>query len=304
MSIAVIIDIVVVALIAIMAIIGLVRGFAQSALSLIGSFVSIVLAVLIAKPFGALINAIFGANKFFSEKIAEVFFGFSDVFSTPLGADMTAAEAQSAASTAKGGIFDFLYKYIFAEHGVAAGSTLGGAIGDVVGPLATIVLAAIIAFILIRIIVAILSGFMKRLTEFRIIGGIDKVLGFIFGAAKAVVFVVFVSAMMSALTVVFPSINNVIRPILDDTKITKVVYEKTDELTRDYLGNKLKDLANSILGDKTTEGEDDDTSGKLNKALPFASSTYSNTTPTLVLGNKSNTLIDICNYYLPTTNVA
>ncbi|MDR0850744.1 MAG: CvpA family protein [Christensenellaceae bacterium] len=293
MSVPIIIDIVFVALVAILAIIGLIKGFAQSALSLIGSFVSIVLAILVAKPFGALINAIFGSNGFFGGKIAEVFYGFNDVFGMVQTGGLTATEAYNTASAAKGGIFDFLYKYIFADHGVAPGGTLGGAIGDVLGPLATIVLAAIIAFILIRIIVAILSSLMKRLTEFSIIGGIDKVLGFIFGAAKGLLFTAFVCAMLSALTIVFPSISDSTRPILDDTKIVKIVYDKTDELTRDYLGNKLRDFANSILGEEEASGSGEETSG----ARP-------NIAPVLRLTNQSNTLIEICNYYLPKYNNA
>ena len=296
MSIALIIDIVFVALVVILAIIGLVRGFAQSALSLIGSFVSIILAILIAKPFAALINAIFGSNNFFSEKIAEVFNGFNPAFGEIRPGGLTAEQAAQAASDAKGGIFDFLYKYIFAEHGVAEGGTLGGSIGDVLGPLATIVLAAIIAFILIRIIVAILSSLMRRLTQFSIIGSIDKILGFAFGAAKGVLLVVIISALMSALTIVFPSINNAVRPMLDDTKIVKIIYDKTDELTKDYLGNKLKDLANDILGqDDNQATPDPETSGT---SHPKNSNANLNQTPILKLTNQSNALISICNQYL------
>lgn len=291
MSVAIIIDIVFVALVIILAIVGLVRGFAQSALSLIGSFVSIVLAILVAKPFAALINAIFGANNFFGEKIAEMFYGFNDAFGAVQAGGLSATEAYNAASSAKGGIFDFLYKYIFADNGVAAGGTLGGSIGDVLGPLATIVLAAIIAFILIRIIVAILSSLMKRLTQFSIIGGIDKVLGFVFGAAKGLLITAVICVAMSALTIVFPSIGNSVQPVINETKIVKIVYNKTDELTRDYLGNKLRDFANSILGtEEDADPEGQGTSG----ARP-------DKVPSLILANKSNTLIEICNHYLPKT---
>jgi uncharacterized membrane protein required for colicin V production len=286
----IIIDIVFVAVVVILAIVGLVKGFAKSLISMVGNLAAIVIAILIARPFADLINMITGADGFFGGLIKDVFVGFNEGFNTiavtisPSG--MVSPElAQSMALDLHGRgniFFEILYRMIFTSEFPSGTISLGDIIGGVIGGLVVIIIAAVLAFILLKIALFIIERVAKKLTEFSIIGGIDKVLGFVFGAVKGLLFVSIAFALTSALTLVFPAIDNALNPVLSKTTVTEKYYKWIDDITKDYLGNQLKQISDNILN----RNNQDQTAEQVTNITTWATAQQANIKSVLVVSDR------------------
>jgi len=307
MDISIFVDIGFVVIIAIFAIVGLVRGFSKSLISILGSVGSIVIAALVAVPFANLINSWFGANAYFGHLISGAFSdpGYSVVYTMGL----SAGEAINAAGVIQGGwLHNLVYQYVFAKSGVAEGGTLGGTIGASLGSLVVIIMAAVIAWIVIRIILWIVQRFLYKVTAFTIFGGLDKILGFVFGGAEGFVFMGVLCVVASGLTLVHPAIDRAITPVLQDTKIVSMVYAPIDQWTQDNLGKQIQDIANKLFK-VDTNGTKQKTIQYFRDEMPLAQEVYVDRNIIYVL-NKADTAgaidtaavaagdLDSCSYYI------
>ena len=235
MELSLIIDIVLVGIIVICAIIGLVRGFFKSILSLVGTIVSIIISLLLAKTVA---NALIGVNPF------KWFFGgegvvsgwinnglvklspgtFGTTFSGGSGSELTANMTEA-------GIPAFFSKILagpISKHDFSGQTlTLAEIVAPMIANVIWLIVVTILLFIVLRIIIGLLNKFFKFLTKNKAISGMNRVLGFVVGAAKGVI----VTAAILFVAALFPH-SKFLMPFneaLDKTVIAKpfnsVVYE-------------------------------------------------------------------------------
>jgi len=256
MSISIIVDIAFIIIIAIFAIVGLVRGFAKSLIKFIARVGSVALAILVASPFATIINSIFGANKFFGGIIGNIFNGFGSGFSTAYEFGLGAQDAIKEATAAKpGGILEFIYHAVFYSSGVPSGGTIGGTIGSVLGSVVTIIIAAVVAYIIIRLVVYAIQRFLYKVVNFTIFGGLDKILGFVLGGAQALVIIAFGFVILSGLTLTIPAVDQNVTPVMENTVVVNKVYAWVDKQTEDYVGAQLQTIANNLFKNQNKDAK-------------------------------------------------
>lgn len=257
MTLAIIIDIVFILLIVVVAIIGLFRGFAKSLISMVGTFGSLVLAILAAKPLASLIDKIFKATNFFAGKISAAFYKLDAAYfqDALVEAKSGATIAEELGAHGVGTPVRLLVKTTMKNQTVEVGESIGGVIGSILGKLITLIIAVVVAFILIRIILFIISKIFDRLGDFAIIGGVDKTLGFVLGAAKGLLYCAMAFGIVSLLTFI-PSVNNFVNKVTADSKVAGPAYKYVDEWTQDFTADSLQKLVDKIRGETKNNSSD------------------------------------------------
>lgn len=243
-------DIVVIVLLVLFALYGLSKGFMSSLLSLINVLVSFVAAIFLAKPLATFINnATNWGGKLceaISNKLATVGnLGKALEVATPASQVIE----ESAGFT---GFFKWLMPKLVGDGTIAAGVTPASYFGNYLGSLCLIVICGIVIFILIRIVVALLQLLFKKLRTNSIIGSVDKILGFIFGAVKG-----FVAVCIIIFTVGFiPVANTKFNEAVNKTVVTKGLSNGVEAVTEWISKNvDFKKLVQGLLPDKQKENE-------------------------------------------------
>ncbi len=234
MSIAAIIDIVFVAILIILAVIGLTKGFLKSAIAMVGTCLSALIAYFAAQPVGSLVNMIFKSTKFFAGKLTTWLHSISEFFSITRNGESFSTLAGEMTTGGVDGAVQKLANVVLGSSNIPAGQSVGQVIGDALGALITTLIGGLVAFILIRVIIKILERLASKITQVRIFGVIDKLLGFIFGLAKGLLYCAIAFAMMSILTYVKP-IDNKLTPIMDRTTVAQKYYDWIDYNVQDFL---------------------------------------------------------------------
>lgn len=257
MAVAIIIDIVFIAVLVIFAVIGLYIGFTKSAVSMIGTFASLVLAILAAKPIASLIDKIFGASVFFSTKIANAFYGIDPYFEKIQEVAIDGAQVSDQVASLDGvsAPIRLIIKKTLNGQTIEAGESVGGVLGSIFGHLVTIAIAVIVGFILIRLILWLIQKLFAKLTEYKFIGALDKTLGFVLGAAKGFLYVAFVFIVISLLSYI-PSVNTYVNDVCTESKISGKVYKWVDNLTQNFIADNMQGLVDSIR-DRNEENNPD-----------------------------------------------
>lgn len=238
MSISGIIDIVFVAVLIILAIVGLSKGFLKSAISMVGSLASLLLAFLCAQPLGSLIDKIFKSTSFFATKISNWLYSISEFFSITRNGESFSAIAGEMSGSGVDGALQRIVRAVLGTGIVPEGQSVGSVMGRSLGALITTVIGFIVAFILIRIILKVLEHLSSKITKVRIFGAIDKILGFVFGLAKGLLYIGAAFVVMSILSYIKP-IDNKITPIMDQTKVAQKYYDWVDFETQKFLNDKF-----------------------------------------------------------------
>ena len=96
--------------------------------------------------------------------------------------------------------------------------------------------AAIVIYLSIRIAVGILSKIFDAITKNSAIGGLDRLLGFVFGAAKGALLIGVVFAIYSVV-VIIPGVETITSSILESSSLGEPVYNYVSELVSQYIGN-------------------------------------------------------------------
>lgn len=238
MSISGIIDIIFVAVLIILAVIGLTKGFLKSAISMVGSLASMVIAYFAASPLGSLIDKIFKSTSFFANKISNWLYSLSDFFSITRNGESFSNIAGEMSASGVDSAVQRLAKAVLGSGIIPEGESVGSVMGKSLGGLLTTVIGGIVAFILIRIIIKVLEHLSSKITQVRIFGAVDKVLGFVFGLVKGLLYIGVAFVLMSILSYIKP-IDNKITPIMDQTKIAQKYYDWVDYRTQDFLNEKF-----------------------------------------------------------------
>lgn len=236
-----IIDLIVVLYILIMALIGIKRGFVKMLFKLCGTLAIIIGAVLLARPFGeALVSPI---GHFIENPITEWMAGLTtesgiQIFTQSFnwGDPAVQNELLPMALSAMG-LPSFL-SGIIVDLGIFS-SMLEGvgevALIDVLPAGITAIAMTVIAFVILLIVLAILVYVIKRLltnlTEFSLFGGINKILGFIFGLVQAYLVVSVILAVVSYIPA--PGILETIQAQIEASYVVKLLAENN------WIGNWL-----------------------------------------------------------------
>ncbi len=236
-----IVDLIVVLYALIMALIGIKKGFIKMLFKLFGTLAVVIGAVLLAS---SLSEALMGPiGHFIEDPITEWMSGLTtesgiEIFTQEFNWAYASVQqellpmaltAMGLPNFVSGIIIDIgLFSGVLAEAGTCA-------LIDVLPAAMTAIAMRIIAFVVLLIVLGIALFFVKRLltnlTEFRLFGGINKILGFIFAMAQVYVIVSVVLAIISYLPA--PGILESIQANIEASYVTKLLAENN------WIGNWL-----------------------------------------------------------------
>lgn len=245
-TIGVLIDIVLVALVVIIAFVGMAKGFINSLLSIISTAIVIAISVFTAKYVAKFIDGILHVVDFFAKIATKMLNTLGSFFTTPQAAD-TAGE--TIVESMPEGIYAPLQKFIskiLTNTTFADGQTVAEVVGAALGAIITTIICGIAIFIILKIVFNLLARFFDNVSQKKSIGGMDKLLGLIFGLAKGVILVLFLGSITSILCLV-PKINDVVHPIIDQhTSVTKFVYNLSNDINNKYIIENIPDWLASV----------------------------------------------------------
>ncbi len=237
-TIGLVIDIALILAIIIFSIIGFKKGFFKSVLALFSWVVCIVIAVFGAKYVAGWLNGIYDFNGLFGGFVADGLLNTNKEFFSKAAGSFGSSEAIiNGIPKGTNGLLAQLIKVVFENVEVTGEttSTIANIVGTSVGSIIMLVLTGILIFILLKIAIFILTKFFDNITRIKVLGGVNKIFGLLFGALKACLIIAIINCVLVALSLV-PAINNSIIPVIENhTTVEKFVYEKTDELVGKYV---------------------------------------------------------------------
>lgn len=238
-TVGIFVDIIIIAAIVINAIIGLKKGLMQTLLSIFSWGVCIVIAILTAKYVAGWINGIYDFSNLIGKSISKNLIKSNNFFSQAINVYQTSGKDALIAAIPNNvnKLLAKLIGIVFNNSDVNMASTksIGSVVGASLGDICMIIIAGILVFIILKIIVALLSKLFKNLERIKVIGGLNKVLGLVIGALKALFIIVVINIVIVGLSLV-PTVNKTITPIINEnTKIEKFVYKQTDKLFEKYV---------------------------------------------------------------------
>ena len=226
-----VIDIVVISILVLFGVIGMIKGFLGTLLSLFGNLASIGVAILCAKPVAKFFDSIFHIVTNIGDKIAT---GLTHI--TPFASNIPAVSDGTALTGAElkeympsGSLYERALK-LFVEDGkeftlgtgedavALADSEVVHYIGERVAGVLAIVIATIVMFILLRIGILLLAKLFNALSKNRAISGLDKVLGLTFGLLKGALII------SLALGIFYLIANETVNGWIENSVVTKWVY--------------------------------------------------------------------------------
>jgi len=243
-------DIGIIGIMLIFIIAGFAKGFLQSLLKLFGSVASLAIGIWLAKPVAVFINGIFDLTGWFATKFAAEVTKIVPVFGEVLGADLSGAALKSQIEALDlNGILEYALNILIKDDIlIEAGSSVSTWIGNMLGAVATLVVSAILIYLAIRIAIGILSKVFDAITKNPAIGGLDRLLGLVFGAAKGALLIAVLFAVYPAVAVV-PGVQNIVSPLIDSSVIAKPIYTFVSEFVATYLNQiDFSSLFASVLG--------------------------------------------------------
>lgn len=238
-----VLDIIVIAILALFAVIGFIKGFLNTILSLFGNLASLAVAIVIVKPCARFFDSIFHLVDKLGGAILN---GLGDVVPTiEAGSTMTGQEVitHMTGENGKGliGRLASLFVDSSATYGTAAdGQTLADGVLSLtdtlskgMGQFVTTVITVVVMFILIRIGVLILSKIFDAITKKRALSGLDRLLGLVSGIVKGAVIITAALSVMYALSPLIPAIDQWI----SQAKFTSWLYGYVNQLINWAINN-------------------------------------------------------------------
>lgn len=231
------IDIVLVLVVLVFALIGIKKGFFKSLLSLFNWVVCLVVSIWLAKYIANWVGSWFGMENAIAGKISTSLVGMNNELSNSV-ASFGDKDSIMAACSGMNGLIKQIISMIFSSSKVDF--TSEAAVADVAGSgiahVCVIAISALLLFIVIKIVLAILGKLFDNIARTKVLGGLNRALGFVFGLVKGACIVIIINIVAVALSLI-PAINNtVIKPVLqENTTVEKFVYEKTDEVIGKYV---------------------------------------------------------------------
>lgn len=222
-----VLDIIVIAVLAIFAIIGFVKGFLNTLLSLFGNLASLAIAIVIVKPCAKFLDGIFHIVDWLGGLIIKGVQNANilpDLSASTLAPDEVISHLKST-NTLLGKFTSLFVDTSVAEYGAGA-TDLVSTLTNSMGNFAAMVFTVIIMFILIRIAVLILSKIFDAITKKSALSGLDRLLGGVFGLCKGALIVTVILSIMYTISPIFPQIDEWIQ----NSSFTNWLYSYVNEL--------------------------------------------------------------------------
>lgn len=260
----IVIDVLIIALIAVFAIIGLRKGFFKSVISLFSTVVVLVISILGAGFLAKLINKIYNFTGLIGGKLCKSIAGMNPFYSETIPSGLSGADIVNQIPKETNGFLKKLMSYVLKPLSAAEieGSTVAEIVSGSFASIIMLLVSAVILFVLIKIVIAIVSKFFDNITRNRVFGATNKLLGAGFGAVKGTIIVVVFTIILTLMTVV-PFINTKLTPIIqDNTKIAKPIYNYTDKMVEKYIvdGKVVQKWIDSLWENKHKGAGDNSTS--------------------------------------------
>lgn len=244
-TIGLIVDIVIIGALLILGIIGYKKGFLKSFISLFSWVVCIIIAIFTAKYVANWINGIYDFSSLIGNKIANGINGVDEFFTRSIAEFSSTEEIINNLPSNLNALLSQLIKIVFSNTSVdmTSSETIATIVGSSLGHICMIIISAILVFIVLKIVVALLSKLFDDISRTKILGGLNKVLGLVFGILKAACVIIILNGILVGLSLI-PAVNETITPLIqDNTHIEKVIYNKTDEFVGKYVieGNVIQE---------------------------------------------------------------
>lgn len=260
-TVGIVIDVLIVAILAIFALIGFKKGFFKSVLSMLSTIVVLVISVLGAGWLSNILNKIYDFTGFIAGKLCKSIASMGTFYSEPIAEGVSGADIVGAIPSSTNGFLKKLMSHVLKPLSASEiqGETVANIVSGAFASIIMLIISGIILFIALKIIIAIASRLFDNITRNRVFGATNKLLGLVFGAVKGfVVLIVFVIAL--TLLTVIPLINTKLTPIIQDhTKIARPLYNYTDEMVEKYvIDGKIVQKWIDNLWDNKYKGKGDD----------------------------------------------
>ncbi len=236
----IIIDVAIVLAVLIFALVGLKKGFFKSFFSLFSWVVCLIIAVLVAKYVARWINGIHNFSGDIGNALQGPLANTNEFFGRSMSEFADAQAVLDAIPASLNKILQTLTKSVFTGMDIStlsAETTVGQVVGTSIGGICMVVISGILVFIVLKIVVALLSKLFESLARTKVLGGLNKVLGLLFGVVKAGVIIFAINIALVFLTLI-PVVNKTITPlVMENTKIEKFVYTQADNVVDKYVIN-------------------------------------------------------------------
>ncbi len=173
------------------------KGFIGCILGIVSSLVAVIVAVSFAGAFADGTGGLFGLQGSLTDTFEKTFLnmdGFS-VDVSAVGLETALKEQNISAIVSK-----LVLKVAGNQEEIATGTTLASLLGEAIASLTVRLIAGLLLFILVKIVVRLLKRILKGLVDkIPLLGGVNRVLGGVFGLLYAWVVV---SALLAVLAVI------------------------------------------------------------------------------------------------------
>lgn len=219
-----VIDIIVIGVLLVFGIIGMIKGFLNTIISLFGNLASLAVAVICAKPVASFLDKIFGIVKGIGAKIAGSLTGitpFASAESAGAGLSQLSGEQLKTYLSNDGLTFQERFMSLFIEDSkiFTTDAEVVSYIGEKIAGVVALVIAAVVMFIILRLAIFLLAKLFDAITKNKAIGGLDRAMGLITGLVKGGLIV---SVVLGAFYLIA---NTTVTGWIENSVVTKFVYQ-------------------------------------------------------------------------------
>ncbi len=217
-----IIDIIVVILLVCFVLMGLIKGFWRSLFALLSGFVTLILAILLAKPLASLLDG---------------WFHIGNAFANSMHGSIESYVSEHGYSS---GWMAMAMKIVLGNNytDLVDGddtSTLVNNFSAALGRLALVLICVVVLFILIKVLLHFLSKGLKKLTEKGVMKGVDKSLGAVFGLIRGAITVFICFAIMFELCSFITPVGDWFNGLLAYNPVSNFLYGLTKNLMQNVI---------------------------------------------------------------------
>lgn len=278
------IDIAIVIILLTFAFIGYHHGLLKSLLALCSTAVVLFVAIYFANDFAKIINKIYDFTLLIADKLAPSIENMDPVYATTFPIGLSGSQfygafiAQSNTNIVIKKFFQYALKGYSSEslEGLKVSEVLAGSVASII----MTVITGILLFIILKIALGLLGRFFDNITRSKVIGGINKIFGFVFGAIKGSALILFFVVITIILSFV-PKINKKIYPLIqNDTFILKVAYNTSEDLIEKHLikSDLISKWINNLWDNRNLNKAEPETIDKKASLLDNSNFTTSNNT--------------------------
>ena len=206
------VDIVVIALLLIMGIVGCFRGFLKTLIGFFGTLATLVIAILLAKYVSGLLESWFGLNSALTGWVKPT---VADECSDGVISGVMLIFAQILMGKSEFNINN--PDTVKSEEFINAFSS---SIGNIIGTVITV----IILFVLIKILLLILNKVFDKISKSNFFGGLDKLLGFVLGVVKGAFSVFLVFGIVYLLSPVITPLGDLVNNLAASNPVSNQLY--------------------------------------------------------------------------------